>query len=98
MGVDLRGRCEVNVLRLDGARRLTWRRLVCPVQVGVRNDQLWCGSTPLGLVFCSVSVAHQHGVVAAYERSVKSRTDARVALGADDEQTPNALIVQHALE
>src|SRR5439155_8037919 len=74
---------EVDVLGLDRPRRPPRRRLVCPIQVRVRDDLARRRRSPCRLVLRRVSVADKRRVVPPDERAVKRRADARIGLCAD---------------
>jgi glycerate kinase len=89
---------EADLAGRDGARRPAGRRLVGPVEVGVRDDVTRCGRAPLRLVLGRVGVADQHRVVAAHQGAVQRRPDARVGLRPGHQQPPDLEAGQHLLE
>ena len=65
--------------------------LVCEITMSGRG-------TPLGEVLSGVRVADQDGVVAAGDRTVQSRTNAFVGLGAGDDESADSARSQLRLE
>ena len=64
----------------------------------MRDHLLRRRRAPLGQVLGRVRVADQRGVVAARERAVQRRADARVGLRAGDDEPPDAEAGQDGLE
>lgn len=69
-----------------------------PVQVGVRDDLVRRRGSPRAVVLRRVGVADGEGVVAADNCPVERGSDALVALGACDDEPPDAEARQYRLE
>ena len=88
---DASRRCtEVDVAGLDRPGRPPRRRLVAPVEVGMRDDLVRRRRSPGRQVLRRVGVADEGRVVASDERAVERRADAGIGLCADDDESPNS--------
>ena len=64
----------------------------------MRDDLIGRRSAPLRLVLRGVGIADQCRVVPSRECAVQRRSDARVGLGTDDEQSSHRQVREHGLE
>src|SRR6185295_7537674 len=89
---------EVDVGRGDDAGGAAGGGVVLPVEVGVGDHLVGGGCAVRRQVFGGVGVGDQGGVVAAGEGAVQRGADARVGLGARDEQVAHVPVGQDGLE
>src|ERR1700740_769460 len=87
---EVRRGAEVCIAVGDSARGAPRRRLVGPIEIGVRDDLVWRRCSPRGSVLGGVSVAYEGYVVSSHECSVNGRTDAGIALSTSDDKLSNA--------
>src|SRR6476659_3556027 len=92
------GRPEVDVLGRDRPCRAPRLLFVGPVEVRVRDHEVWRRGSPRRRILRRVGVADEGRVVPPDEGAVQRRADACVCLRADDEEPPDAEAREHGLE
>src|SRR6266540_3501793 len=89
---------ERHVLRLRDSSSAAGRRLVLPIEVGVRDDLVRRRSAPRALILRRVRVTDERHVVATRKSAMDRGPDAGIRLRAGHDQASDSSVGQHLLQ